>query len=293
MGETGRGARVEIPLLDSTLHWAGVGAASIFWPLVSFGWGLVERSGPRQHALMTRWARDCVRAAGVRVHARGLEHVRRDGPQIFFSSHASIADICILGSVLPVEYRWLARKEVFRVPFIGWYIAMAGHLKIDRGDRASAIALLREAARRVREGTNVLVFPEGTRSADGRLLPFKKGVFHLAVEAGVPIVPIRVVGTERLAPKGSYRLGGGDVEVLFGAPIPTAGLTRDDLPELMDRVRGAMEGLLDSGAELWRLHGSGAGVVGAAAGEGKPFGREYRSESGGVSTGRSRAGTPT
>lgn len=267
MGESERGASVGIPLWDSVVHWAGVGAASVFWPLVSFGWGLVERTGPRQHALMTRWARDCVRAGGVRPHVSGLEHVRRDGPQIFFSSHASIADICILGAVLPVEYRWLARKEVFRVPFIGWYLSLARHLRIDRGDRASAIVLLREAARRVREGTNVLVFPEGTRSPDGRLLPFKKGVFHLAIEAGVPIVPIRVLGSERISPKGSLRLGGGDVEVVIGAAIPAAGLTREDLPALMERVWGAMEALGEPPAKPRSLHGrdfSGPGGTGGS-----------------------------
>jgi 1-acyl-sn-glycerol-3-phosphate acyltransferase len=262
MGSSEHGESAEIPLVDSVWHWAGVGAASIFWPLVSFSWGLVERTGPRQHRLMTRWARDCMRAVGVRAHVRGLQHVRRHGPQIFFSSHASIADICILGSVLPVEYRWLARKEVFRVPFIGWYLTLARHLKIDRGDRASAIALLREAARRVREGTNVLVFPEGTRSPDGSLLPLKKGVFHLALEAGVPIVPIRVLGSERLAPKGSLRLGGGEVEVVIGESIPTEGLTRDDLPALMERVRVALEKLGAPGAAPRPLRGAGVKVPG-------------------------------
>lgn len=265
MGKSGCGSAVEIPLWDSVVRWSGVGAASVFWPLVSFGWGLVERAGPRQDALMKRWARDCLRAAGVQAHVRGLEHVRLDGPQIFFSSHASIADICILGAVLPVEFRWLARKEVFRVPFIGWYIAMAGHLKIDRGDRASAVALLREAARRVRAGTNVLVFPEGTRSADGRLLPFKKGVFHLAIEAGVPIVPIRVLGSQRLIPKGGWRLGSGHVEVLFAPQIPTAGLTREELPSLMERVRVSMQELEDRGAEPEPLRRRREGGLGGAA----------------------------
>ena len=269
MSKSEGGVAVGIPLWDSAVRWAGVGAASVFWPLVSFAWGMVERTGPRQHALMRRWARDCLRASGVETHVRGLEHVRLDGPQIFFSSHASIADICILGAVLPVEYRWLARKEVFRVPFIGWYIAMAGHLKIDRGDRASAVALLREAARRVRGGTNVLVFPEGTRSPDGRLLPFKKGVFHLAVEAGVPIVPIRVLGSERLIPKGGWRLGSGPVEVLLAPAIPTAGLTREELPGLMERVRSAMQELEDRGAEPEPLRGR---RVGDSVGTGRGIG---------------------
>ena len=235
-----QGPAAETSLLDSTVHWVGVGANCIFWPTVSLAWGLVERTGPRQHALMTIWARWCLRSAGVRVTVRGMENVLRDRPQIFFSSHASIADICVLGAVLPVEYRWLARKEVFHVPFIGWYLSLARHLRIDRGNRESAIRLLREAADRVRSGTNVLVFPEGTRSPDWNLLPFKKGVFHLAIAAGVPIVPIRLLGSERIVPKGSMRACSADVVVVVGEPIPTQGLAGADLPALMERVRDAM-----------------------------------------------------
>jgi 1-acyl-sn-glycerol-3-phosphate acyltransferase len=226
--------------VESAVHWAGVGFHSVFWPVVSFAWSLVERTGPRQHALMAIWSRACLRSAGVRVRVRGLEHVLRDRPQIFFSSHAGISDICALGAALPVEYRWLARKEVFRVPFIGWYLSRTRHLPIDRGDRAGAVRLLREAAERVRGGTNLLVFPEGTRSEDGTLGPFKKGVFHLALEARVPAVPIRVFGTHRVSPKGTMRLLSGDVEVAIGAPIPTDGIAREGVPLLMRRMREAM-----------------------------------------------------
>jgi 1-acyl-sn-glycerol-3-phosphate acyltransferase len=239
------GPAAETSLLDSTVRWVGAGAHCIFWPTVSFAWGLVEQTGPRQHALMTIWARKCLRSAGVRVTVHGMENVLRDRPQILFSSHASIADICVLGSVLPVEYRWLARKEVFHVPFIDWYLSMAGHLRIDRGNRASAIRLLSEAADRVRSGTNLLVFPEGTRSPDGNLLPFKKGVFHLAIAAGVPIVPIRLLGSDRIVPKGSLRLSSADVTVVVGEPIPAQGLSEADLPGLMERVRGTMIALGD------------------------------------------------
>ncbi len=230
----------ETPWLASSVRWVGVGANSVFWPAVSFAWAFVERTGPRQHSLMMWWSRACLRSAGVRVHALGIENVLRDRPQIFFSSHASIADICILASVLPVEYRWLARKEVFRIPIIGWYLSVTRHVKIDRGDRSTAIRLLADASARVRAGSNLLVFPEGTRSPDGGLLPFKKGVFHLAIDSGVPIVPVRILGSHRIIPKGSGRLGSGDVDVVVGTPIPTDGLDEDDLPALMARVRTAM-----------------------------------------------------
>jgi 1-acyl-sn-glycerol-3-phosphate acyltransferase len=236
------------PRLDSLVHWAGVGATSIFWPLLSLGSSLFDRSGRLQYRCMVQWSRWCLRSGQVRTKVLGLEHVQRDLPQIFFSSHASIADICVLGAVLPVEYHWLARKEIFKIPFIGWHLSRSGHLKIDRGDRESAVRLLREAADRVRAGANVIVFPEGTRSEDGRLQPFKKGVFHLAIDAGVPIVPIRLLGSQDIVPKGSWELRAGEVTVAIGAPIPTAGLARSDLPSLMERVRSAMIDLEHSAA---------------------------------------------
>ena len=238
-----RGPASETSLLDSAVHWMGVGAHSIFWSTVSFMWGLVERTGPRQHALMNIWARMCLQSAGVRVTVRGAENILRDRPQIFFSSHASIADICVLGAVLPVEYRWLARKEVFHVPFIGWYLSLARHLRIDRGNRESAIRLLREAADRVRSGTNLLVFPEGTRSPDGDLLPVKNDMFHLASAAGVPILPIRLLGAGRIVPKGNMRLGPADVLVLGGEPLPPQGPADAVPPALMKRLPGARTAL--------------------------------------------------
>jgi 1-acyl-sn-glycerol-3-phosphate acyltransferase len=140
------------PPLDSLVHWAGVGATSIFWPLLSPGSSLFDRSGRLPYRCMVQWSRWCLRSAQVRTKVLGLEHVQRDLPQIFFSSHASIADICVLGAVLPVEYHWLARNEIFKIPFIGWHLSRSGHLKIDRGDRESAVRLLHEAADRVRAG---------------------------------------------------------------------------------------------------------------------------------------------
>jgi 1-acyl-sn-glycerol-3-phosphate acyltransferase len=225
---------------ESWLRWAGVGASSAFWASLSVGASAFDGTGSFQHRCMVEWSRWCLRSAGVRLRVTGTGNVLRDRAQILFSSHTSFADICVLASFLPVEFRWLARKEIFRVPFIGWHLARSGHLKIDRGDRESAVRLLREAADRVRSGVNVLVFPEGTRSPDGTLGQFKKGVFHFAIDAGVPLVPIRILGSHRIIPKRSWTLSPGDVSVAVGPPIPAAGLSRADLEPLMERVRAAM-----------------------------------------------------
>jgi 1-acyl-sn-glycerol-3-phosphate acyltransferase len=224
----------------SALRWTGVGGSTAFWGTMSLASSLLDRSGGFQHFCMVEWSRECLRFAGVHARVEGLEHVLRDRPQVFFSSHSSFADICVLAAHLPVTYRWLAKKELFKVPFIGWHLARSGHLKIDRGDRDSAIRLLNEAAEKVRSGVNVIVFPEGTRSRDGTLQPFKKGVFHFAIDAGVPLVPIRLTGTHRIVPRGTRLLVPGDVVMRVGPPLDPAGHTHERVQALMDTVRSAM-----------------------------------------------------
>jgi 1-acyl-sn-glycerol-3-phosphate acyltransferase len=224
----------------NALRWAGVSGSTALWGTLSLGSSLFDRTGAYQHFCMVEWSRECLRIAGVSAKVSGLENVIRDGPQIIFSNHSSFADICLLAAHLPVQFRWLAKRELFKVPFIGWHLARSGHLMIDRGDRESAKRLLARAAEKVRAGINVLVFPEGTRSLDGSLQPFKNRVFHLAIDAGVPVLPIRLLGAHRILPRGTGRLVPGEVEMRVGTPLDASGLTRDDLESLMDRVRSAM-----------------------------------------------------
>jgi len=259
----------------NALRWAGVGGSTALWGTLSLGSSLFDRTGAYQHWCMVEWSRECLRVAGVTTKVSGLEHVLRDGPQIIFSNHSSFADICVLAAHLPVQFRWLAKRELFKVPFIGWHLARSGHLMIDRGDRDSAMQLLARAAERVRAGVNVLVFPEGTRSLDGTLQPFKKGVFHLALDAGVPLLPIRLLGVHRILPRGTRRFVPGEVKMRVGPPLDASGLTRDDLGPLMDRVRSAMIELgRDEGEELaddeWPASDAEKGAGGNGHGRGVP-----------------------
>ncbi|MBI5500527.1 MAG: 1-acyl-sn-glycerol-3-phosphate acyltransferase [Deltaproteobacteria bacterium] len=257
------------------LRWAGVGGSTALWGTLSLGSSLFDRTGAYQHFCMVEWSRECLRVAGVTAKVSGLEHVLRDRPQIIFSNHSSFADICVLAAHLPVQFRWLAKRELFKVPFIGWHLARSGHLMIDRGDRESATRLLARAAAKVRSGVNVLVFPEGTRSLDGSLQPFKKGVFHLAIDAGVPLLPIRLLGAHRILPRGTRRLVPGEVEMRVGPPLDASGLTRDDLGALMERVRSAMielgRGAGEGQAEgEWTASGTEAGAGGNGHDRGVP-----------------------
>ena len=134
----------------------------------------------------------------------------------------------------------MAKRELTWIPLFGWAIRLGGHVVIDRGRNERAVASLRRAAARVREGVNVIIFPEGTRSETGDMRPFKSGGFHLALEAGVPILPVTISGSRRLTPKGSLRVESGRVEVRYGKPIETRGVPLEEREALKRQVRDAI-----------------------------------------------------
>lgn len=193
------------------------------------------RLGP----LWIRWILETFR---VRVETSGLENVPTHAPVILMSNHQSLVDIAAIVSTLPPKQSWrfVAKKELTRVPIFGQVLVASGHIIIDRGNRERAVASLRRAAEIIRAGTTVIVFPEGTRSPRGNLRTFKSGPFHLALAAQVPIVPVTVSGSQRITPKGQLRVHRGVVKITYGKPIPTRGLTLDDRRALADRVRDAI-----------------------------------------------------
>jgi 1-acyl-sn-glycerol-3-phosphate acyltransferase len=194
------------------------------------------------YAQVWAWAWLLLASSAVRVRAHGLEHVP-DGPYLIISNHSSHLDGPALARALPHPVYFVIKKELTRIPLWGQAAVKVGFIAVDRGDSERARRQMSEAIQAVRAGRRVLVFAEGTRSPDGRLQPFKKGGFHLAVDAQVPILPVAVNGSHRLLPKGSPFVRPGFVDVVVAEPIPTAGLTKDDLPELMDRTR---EGVLSA-----------------------------------------------
>ena len=163
-------------------------------------------------------------------------------PVIFMSNHESQLDPPVLIGILPVPAVYIAKKEVKYLPFVGWAAWVAGVIFIDRGDRDRAIRSIHEAAAEIRGGKNVVIFPEGTRSRTGEMLPFKKGGFALAMDAGVPIVPMATVGGREVLPPGSMRLRPGRYVVAVGDPVEASAHT--DRDSLMTEVRGRIEALL-------------------------------------------------
>lgn len=188
------------------------------------------------------WLRWIFRSCGVRVRAEGLAHIDTGRPQVVMSNHQSALDIGALILTLPISWRFVSKRELGWIPLFGWALWISGQVMIDRGNRARAVESLRAAARRIARGTNVIIFPEGTRSPDGRLADFKSGGFHLAIQAGVPILPVAISGGRALLPKKSLKVHSGVMTVVYGRPISTAGLSSaGDRRQLKQRVREAME----------------------------------------------------
>ena len=160
-------------------------------------------------------------------------------PYVAVSNHESYADIFLI-SHLPWEMKWLSKETMFNIPCMGWMMRMAGDIRIRRGERTSTIQAMNDARDRLKKRVTVMIFPEGTRSRDGELLPFKDGAFRLALEAGVPILPIVVAGTRSCMAKGTFRFQRARALVKVLPPIETTGLTLDDIAVLRDRTRNAI-----------------------------------------------------
>jgi 1-acyl-sn-glycerol-3-phosphate acyltransferase len=190
------------------------------------------------------WSRDILKAAGTPVLAEGLERIPRGQPLMYASNHSSMFDIWTLLATLPGSIRMVAKQELFKIPLLGGAMRAAGHIPIDRAARKKAFEAYDKAAKTIREGiSSILVFPEGTRSRTGELLPFKNAPFGLAIAAQVPIVPVYVHHTFEILPKGAWRLRSRPIRLLVGEPIPTAGLQPGDRERLRDEVRAAMVAL--------------------------------------------------
>lgn len=186
------------------------------------------------------WSRWVLRAAGTPVDVEGLDRVPRDQPVVYASNHSSMFDIWALAATLPGSTRMVAKQELARIPLLGRAMLAAGHVTIDRFNKARAFGAYERAARTIRGGVSALVFPEGTRSRTGELLPFKNAPFGLAIAAQVPLVPVYVHNTFQILPKGAWRLRRRPIRIRIGEPIPTAGMTLDDRERLQRLARAAI-----------------------------------------------------
>lgn len=198
---------------------------------------VVDGGGRWQHFCARMWSWLILRTSGIRVRVEGLEHVHPGETVIYCSNHPSAMDIPIFFVYLPVQFRFLAKRSLFHLPFLGWHLRRSGHIAVDRGRPREAVKGFDRAARRIREGRSVIMFPEGTRSRTAEMLPFKKGSFYLAILAGVPVVPVTLNGTREVLTPDTYHVRPGQAEMIIHKPIPTVGLTVADVDALSARVR--------------------------------------------------------
>lgn len=191
--------------------------------------------------LVRLWARWLVRLHGIPLTVTGRDRLDSAQSYVFAANHESFVDVWALVLAIPHSCRFVAKKELTKVPFFGPAMEDAGHISIDRRNLQSAFSSYDQAAEAIRSGLSAAVFVEGTRSRDGAMLPFKKGPFVLAIRAAVPVVPVLIRGGFENLPKGSIAVRGLPMNVQFGEPIPTVGLTYEDRDALSARCRSAME----------------------------------------------------
>jgi len=220
--------------------YIGVVLVTFFLGLAAIFISFFSHSGNTAHKIARLWAKSIIALSGVKVCVTGLANIHQGNSYIYMCNHQSNFDIPVLLAFLPVQFRWLAKAELFKIPVFGHGMRAAGYISIDRSNQVSAFHSISEAAQKIESGVSVMIFPEGTRSSDGKIRSFKKGGFVLAVDSGIPIVPVVVKGTYAIMAKGRLTINPGPVDLEIQKPIETAGYTRDSKEALMDRVKTVM-----------------------------------------------------
>ena len=204
------------------------------------------------------WARLNARVTPMVVEVAGRSHIDHGRSYVVVGNHQSLYDILLVYGWLGVDFRWVMKAELRKVPGLGAACERLGHIFVDRSSPRAALATLETARRRIAEGASVLFFPEGTRSSDGTLGAFKRGAFRMALDLGLPILPVTIVGTREILPPASRDLRPGRARLVVHAPIETAGWSADRLPELMELARAAIAAPLAEGGLPGRGSGSAA-----------------------------------
>ncbi len=207
---------------------------------------LSDREGRIQHWFARTWARMILKTVMIRVRVQGLEHLNPAQTAIYAANHLSALDIPVLYAWLPVQFRIMAKKELFRYPFLGWHLKRSGQIPIDSGNARASLRSLSHASESLRQGTPLVVFPEGGRSVTGQLQEFMGGASYVAIRAQAPIVPIAIVGTDGALPMNSFHLLPGVVELIIGEPISTTGLRVREMDRLTTQVRQAIAEMYSS-----------------------------------------------
>jgi len=227
-----RGLLIADPLIILlTIFFGTLGA------LVSF----FDKTGNVQMRLARLWAKVLLRACGVSVRVEGLEQIDPTASYVFVANHLSFMDTPVVLANIPVQFRFLAKQGLFQIPLLGTHLSRAGHISVPRGDPRGSVKVMQQAAETIqRKKVSLLIFPEGGRSHTGVLQPFKEGGAYIAIKAGVPVVPVALIGTRDILPMGAAVVHSGRVTLRLLKPIPTNQLTLKDRGKLTDELRTAI-----------------------------------------------------
>jgi 1-acyl-sn-glycerol-3-phosphate acyltransferase len=211
---------------------------TVLLALLMIVFGFIDPYGKHVYRISQLWSWLVLRVAGISIKIDGLKHIDPSQKYVFMVNHQSNIDIPVLVQTLSqFQLRWIAKKELLWVPFFGWAMWASKHITVDRSDPLDAAKSLQRAKERIAAGISVVVFPEGTRSRDGKLLRFKKGGFLLAAQTGAAIVPVTINGSGALLPAGAWRLRAGTIEVTVGESLPVEGFRPGNLRLLSEQVR--------------------------------------------------------
>jgi 1-acyl-sn-glycerol-3-phosphate acyltransferase len=224
-------------MIRTIFVWSSIVVATLGLGFLAFITFPFDRKGKVVHRYARLWGKVALWANRVRVSVEGIDDLKREGPYIFMSNHQGSYDIFALLGHLPFQFKWLAKKELFSIPFFGWTMAAAGYIRIDREGNRETVEAMNKAAEKIRNGISVVIFPEGSRSPNGTIQPFKKGGFTLAIKSKVPIVPMAISGSRDIMPKERLTASSGKIRMRIDHPIETAHFSMKDRNGLMESVR--------------------------------------------------------
>ena len=244
-GSDGRGVRHTLSRLRSYLFFVPIlylltGVLGI----VSLSLSLFDKDGRMQHAIARLWAKLIIRTTTGPVEVIGADTVDWSKPTVYAANHLSAFDIPVLYATLQTSFRIIAKKELFRLPFLGWHLRRSGQIPVDAENARASFRSLNKAVESIKHGHPIMIFPEGGRSPNGELLPFMSGPFYIAIKAGVPITPMAIIGTYQMLPMNTYHIMPRHLKLAIGKPIPVDGYTLRDLDVLSVEVEAAIRELL-------------------------------------------------
>ncbi|HPD61332.1 MAG TPA: lysophospholipid acyltransferase family protein [Thermodesulfobacteriota bacterium] len=237
-------------LLRTIFFWSTVFLSLVFLFPFLF---ILQSNKKAIHWIEQQWGRLLLLVAGVKTEIQGVEKISPSVSYIIMANHQSYFDIFLL-LFSPVLIRWMAKKELFKIPIFGKILRWIGAIEVDRENKSKAYLSIKKAVDKIREGSTVLIFPEGTRSADGELLPFNKGGFSLAVLSGAPILPITIKGSRKIMPKGSFRVFPGSAKISVHTPVETTGLTLKDRDQLQEKIKAIFQNDLIKDSSFLQKH---------------------------------------